>query len=96
MSYSQNLLDNIEKAKLLLEQMITNAEKQNARNFQMLYSLQNALKELEIKRLQNGKIDSSFMSKWDEIMGWIPRVFEGHSMLRIIRSIDEEITFSMR
>jgi hypothetical protein len=32
-----------------------------------------------------------FCKKWDNIMGWAPKVFEDHPLLDLLREIDEAI-----
>lgn len=91
MRYHEKILDKIFTSEDILSQMITNAKNQGAKNFDMFYSLANALSELKEIVKTDKKIDSFFLKKWDAIIGWAPKVFEGHPLLDIIRDIDEII-----
>ena len=91
MKYSNGISKKVEDSKVILTEMITNAQKQGAQNFDMLYVLQDALEELYLKIGNKEKIDIPLLKKWDNIMGWVPKVFEGHPLLDLIREIDKVI-----
>jgi hypothetical protein len=79
----------IKSANTILDDMIVKANEQGARNFEMLYTVKDGLSELSGQLLTTGVITHSFVAKWDVIMGWIPRVFEGHPLLDILEKIDD-------
>jgi hypothetical protein len=79
---------NIKSANTILDDMIEKAREQNARNFEMLFTVKNGLNELsELLTNKNG-INDRFIEKWNTIMGWVPKVFEDHPLLEILRKID--------
>jgi hypothetical protein len=92
--YSGDLISKIEQSKNILSQMISNAISQQAQNFDMLYSLQHALEELKFIVQNKSPADNLFLQKWDNIMGWAPRVLEDHPLLDLIRGIDKEIAYN--
>jgi hypothetical protein len=74
--------------------MIENARTQKAKNFEMLYLLSDALKNLHQVVLARQRVGSKFIATWNNIMGWAPKVFEDHPLLDILRKIDTEIKSS--
>ena len=81
----------IKSANTILDDMIVKAKEQGAKNFDMLFTVKDGLSEL-CERLQNKDgISNCFIEKWDAIMGWVPRVFEDHPLLEILRKIDDVI-----
>lgn len=82
---------NIKSANTILDDMIVKAKEQGAKNFDMLFTVKDGLNELS-HRLQNKDgLSICFMEKWDNIMGWVPRVFEDHPLLEILRKIDDVV-----
>ncbi|MCO5236858.1 MAG: hypothetical protein M9933_11380 [Chitinophagaceae bacterium] len=88
----KELSNNINSAIAILNDMIAKAKAQGAQNFDMLYNVKDGLNELSQLLISRQKINDSFLRKWDETMGWVPRVFEGHPLLEILRQIDNVIT----
>lgn len=82
----------IESADAILEDMISKAKEQGAKNFDMLFTLKDALNELSEQLGKKHIIGDCFITKWDTIMGWVPRVFEDHPLLDILKKIDSVIT----
>lgn len=91
MESSKDILGKVEEAKTIIAEMILSAKSQRAKNFDMLYVLQNALEELGIIMKNEQKVNSNFLKKWDSIMGWAPKVFEDHPLLDLLRDIDKVI-----
>jgi len=91
MRYTIELISKITQSKSILNDMIASAEKQGAKNFEMLYTIHEALEEATylVKNQENPGFD--FIKKWNGVMGWVHRVFEGHAILQLIYSIDEEL-----
>ena len=94
MQYSNDISTKIDDSILILNQMIENAKSQGAQNFDMLHTLAEALKDLQIKVANKQKVDRGFTVKWDNVMGWVPKVFEDHPLLDLLRHIDAEIMAS--
>lgn len=82
-------LTQIEASDEILDDMIVKAEEQGAKNFDMLYTLKKGLGVLSKQLLNKQSISDSFLNEWDVIMGWAPRVFEGHPLLERLRKIDD-------
>ena len=91
MRYSTNLTEDLEWSKTMLNEMIESAKKQGIINLQMLYVLDEALNYLLDHVKQNTDPSDAFLRKWDNIMGWAPKVFEDNPLLDKIRAIDKEI-----
>ena len=85
------IYNKVEKSKEILSEMIENSKKQGALNFDMFYYLQDGLKELSTVLEKKQEINLVFCKKWDNIMGWAPKVFEDHPLLDLLREIDEAI-----
>jgi len=85
------LIKNLDNSLKTLSEMIDNAKKQGAFNFEMLYVLQDGLNELKQLSEKGQKTDIQFKKKWDKVMGWAPRVFEEHPLLDWLRDIDDSI-----
>ena len=91
MAYSEGLLQKIKDAQIILDEMIESAIKQKVLNFQMLYTLRDALNELKVK-IETRQELNDFIKKWNEkIIWWVSRTFEGSDLLDLINSIDKEI-----
>jgi hypothetical protein len=82
---------NIKSANTILDDMIVKAKEQDAQNFNMLFTVKDGLSELSERLLNKDGISDCFTKKWDAIMGWVPRVFEDHPLLEILRKIDDVI-----
>lgn len=91
MKYSKDLLKEIESSKTILDEMIVKAEEQGARNFEILFTLQNGLNELSMVIKDNQNLSPQFLKKWDLIMGWAPKVFEDHPLLELLKRIDNKL-----
>jgi len=89
MENKNEILLDIEKSKIIVEDMISKAKEQGAKNFDMLYIIDEGLSEL-LEILKNEKtINRSFYEKWSGMMGWVHRVFEDHPLLDLIYKINK-------
>lgn len=82
---------NIKSANTILDDMIVKAKEQGAKNFDMLFTIKDGLNELSELLVNKDGITDCFIQKWDAIMGWVPRVFEDHPLLEILRKIDDAV-----
>lgn len=81
----------IRSANTIIDDMIIKAKSQGAKNFDMLLVLKDGLNELSDLLVSRKGITNIFAQKWDGIMVWVPRVFEDHPLLKIIRDIDNVV-----
>jgi hypothetical protein len=81
----------VEESNIILSEMIENAKKQGALDFDMFFYLQDGLNELSTLIENKQNINYVFLKKWDNVMGWAPKVFEDHPLLYLLREIDEAI-----
>jgi alpha-glucuronidase len=91
MEYPTILLKKIEASRAILTTMIESAKKQGVLNYDTVYVLHDGLQELQMYIESKEKISPEFLNKWNRIMGWVPRVFEGQSLLDLIIDIDRII-----
>lgn len=91
MKIQTELVKTVDNSLETLSEMIDNAKKQGALNFEMLYVLQDGLNELKQSLEKGQKIDIQFKKKWDKVMRWAPRVFEEHPLLDWLRDIDDAL-----
>jgi hypothetical protein len=92
MKYSTDFIKDIDSSKKILNKMIEQAIKQEMKNFGMFYTLQDGLNELSLKVENGEEFDSVFLKKWDKVMGWVFKAFEGTPLLDLINSIDKVIS----
>ncbi len=85
------ICNKVEESKTILSEMIENAKKQGALNFEMFFCLQDGLNELSTLIENKQDINYVFLKKWENVMGWAPKVFEDHPLLYLLREIDEVI-----
>jgi|LakMenE18May11ns_1017448.scaffolds.fasta_scaffold9341908_1 hypothetical protein len=81
----------VEESNIILSEVIANAKKQGALDFDMFFYLQDGLNELSTLIENKQNISYVFLKKWDNVMGWAPKVFEDHPLLYLLREIDEAI-----
>jgi hypothetical protein len=81
----------VEESNIILSEMIENAKKQGALDFDMFFYLQDGLNELSTVIENKQNINYVFLKKWGNVMGWAPKVFEDHPLLYLLREIDEAI-----
>jgi hypothetical protein len=94
MEYSNDLSKKIKDCQKIIADMISKAKSQGDLNFDMLYSVQNVLNELSIILQNRQKANSAFIKKWNNVMGFVPRVFEDHPLLNGMRDIDQSLSLS--
>ncbi len=91
MTYSGELIKNVEKVTNLLDMLIDNSHAQKATNLGIAYSLRLVLAEL-ISTIQAGTaVNRAFVAKWNNIMGQCTKFFEDHPILDLLDSVDKEI-----
>ena len=81
----------IDTAKMIIDDMIFKANSIGAKNITILFSVKDGLAELSRKIDKGEKMDKIFMEKWDRLMGWVPRTFEGHFLVEILERIDQHL-----
>lgn len=91
MIYSNQLVETTKSTKKAINEMISASEKQNAKNIELLYSLQSGLQEALIIIDNNKKPDLKFVKKWNRTMGLASRFFDGDPFLENLLYIDSEI-----
>jgi len=91
MRYLKELLNNVDCSKVIVNDMILKAQEQGAKNFEMLFSLRDGLNELTVILSKEQDLNNQFIEKWDLLMGWVPKVFEAHPLLDLLRNIDNAL-----
>ena len=88
MRHSPELLKKIDDSQALLKQMAIAVSLQGIKAEPLNY-VQEGLTELS-SIVENGEIlEPLFVMRWDRMMGWVPRYFEGHPLVDLLEEIDK-------
>ncbi len=91
MIYSNELYNNVTQAKKILEKLVETAVFQKAKNLTLLYSINQAIEDLSFIIEKDENLGTDFIRRWNNIMAWTERYFEGHPVLSLLNLIDNEI-----
>ena len=91
MIYPESLKNEVEELLSLLNENISTVELQGGQNLGLAYALRAGLEELLTYIEKNISLDRQFIMKWNRVMTYCPRFFEGESILDSINAIDKKI-----
>jgi len=92
MNFSSELKPTAEKAILMVDMLISQAEAQHVTNLEVAYSIKKGLSELLSNVYSDSKLTKEFIKKWNKLMPFCSRFFEDHPFLEILNKIDREIS----
>ena len=91
MEVQLEILNKIKSAAVLIDDMTIKAKEQGSKNVDLLFFVKDGFNELYDSLIDMKGINDSLMQKWNSMMSWVPRYFEDHPLLQIIREIDNAV-----